>query len=409
MMRKLAVLELRRSVGVGGPEVLIFSIFKHLDKDRFKVYACTFRDRKRRAEDFIGHARGLGMEVATIDTFFNLSPLVLLKLSLLIKRLGIDLIHTHDPKSDLAARIVAPAFRIPVISSAHGFTKISRTHRVWDAVHLFSLRYAANVLVGSRSMKADLVRQGVPRRSIHVVLQGTDPEAAEGIDRRAARAELLARTGLPETAFLIGHLSRLSPEKGQHQLIEAMAAVLGAVPEARLLIAGTGPARPSLEETVRRLKLEETVRFLGFFEEKGVFFKGIDVFVFVSIAPQEILPLVLLEAMAAGTPVVSCDKGGIPEMIEPGREGILVPSGDPSSLARALISLAKDKNARELYGRKGRERVLEEFTERSMVESIGRLYLEAAGLAAPEPRRGPLTERVSHNEKQKEKKGEPLT
>ncbi len=376
-MRRLSVLELRRSVGVGGPEVLIFSIGRHLDPKRFKVYACTFRDRKRKAEEFISHARNLGMEITTIDTYFNLSPLTLIKLYWLLKRLKIDVIHTHDPKADLIARAVGPWCGIPVISSAHGFTKITRTHKVWDAVHQYSLRYAKTVLVGSHAMKADLVRSGVPRSAIHVVLQGTDPKAAEDIDARAAREALLRVTGFPDTAFLIGHLSRLSPEKGQHHLLDALKVVVQEVPEARLLIAGTGPARTLLEKKACQMKLDDKVCFLGFFESKEVFYRGIDLFVFVSIAPKEILPLVLLEAMAAGTPVVSCDKGGIPEMIHHQEHGLLAPCGDPVALARAIITLAYDKQLRDLYGQRGKERVATCFTEKSMVEAIGRLYEDA--------------------------------
>ena len=188
------------------------------------------------------------------------------------------------------------------------------------------------------------------------------------MSREAVRDAL----GIPVDAPVVGNVAHLADHKGQGHLIRAFPAVLAAHPTAHLVIVGEGEARPALEEEIRRLDLEARVHLAGFQTDIAACLGALDLFVMPS--EQEGLCTSLLDALTAGLPVIGSEIGGIPEIIEPERTGLLAPVGDSPALAAAITRLLADRALAAALAEAGREKVARHFSADAMVEGSLRVY-----------------------------------
>jgi glycosyltransferase involved in cell wall biosynthesis len=174
--------------------------------------------------------------------------------------------------------------------------------------------------------------------------------------------------------FVILQVARLDYLKDHATALRGLAQVLPQRPNARLVLVGEGPELRGIQELLRLHRLEAHVRLLGLRNDVARLLPGADLFLLTSIS--EGIPLTVIEAMAAGLPVVSTRVGGLPEVVEEGRTGLLVPSGDPARLAQAICELAAKPSLREEMGRVGRQRAEAVFSERLMHARYEQLYRE---------------------------------
>jgi glycosyltransferase involved in cell wall biosynthesis len=197
-------------------------------------------------------------------------------------------------------------------------------------------------------------------------------------DRMEACCTLPEEYGMGPAAQIVGVVGRLEPEKGHPTLIDAWPLVLGAVPEAYLLVVGEGSRREALEQQVAELGIGGRVIFTGRRDDVPEVTAALDVAVLPSY--REAQGLTILEAMALSRPVVASNVGGIPEMVEDGRTGLLVPPHDASALAAAIIRLLTNHPLADMLARAGHDLVHERFCVELMVSAIEDLYDE--GVAA---------------------------
>jgi glycosyltransferase involved in cell wall biosynthesis len=207
------------------------------------------------------------------------------------------------------------------------------------------------ILAISEGVKDALVRSGVSAAAITVVPSGIDLGATRGGDREQTRE----REGVRPDEILVLQVAALAPHKAQRDLLHAARLALDQRPNLRFWIAGEGPLRRDLEAEHARLGLGEGVRFLGFREDIANLLAAADVFCVSSYL--EGMGTSTLDAMAAGLPVVATRVGGIPEIVDDGATGTLVPPRDATSLARALLDLAADPLRRERMGGEARIKV----------------------------------------------------
>jgi glycosyltransferase involved in cell wall biosynthesis len=178
----------------------------------------------------------------------------------------------------------------------------------------------------------------------------------------------------PDKELVIGTAGRLVELKGIEYLIRAVAAMHSEFPTLRLEIAGSGPQRSKLEEEVARAGLIQKVQFLGWIDDLNKVLPGWDVFVMPSL--EEGFPIAALDAMAAGVPVIASAVGGVPELIQDGKTGWLVPPRDADALASRLRLLLRDPSARVKMGAAGFTRVRDHFNAKQMTAKIAHLYDE---------------------------------
>jgi glycosyltransferase involved in cell wall biosynthesis len=292
---------------------------------------------------------------------------------------GADLVHTHDRRAGLYGRIGGRLRGARVLHTLHGMPEeiavrvgrpdapvppgVSRARLEW-LLHGYlpleaSLARLGDVVTPSRAMADFMLEHGFPERLVHVIPFGAEPG-----EPRASRDG--GRT------LVAGVAANLEHWKGIDTLLEAAAKARSPV---RLEIYGTGSQRDVLERQARELGVE--ARFHGFVADLREPFAGLDVLVQPSRADN--FPLAVLEAMAAGLPVVGARVGGIPELVLDGETGLLVEPEDPAALAAALDSLAESPERREALGRRGRERVAETFTVDAYIRRTIELYEELCG------------------------------
>jgi glycosyltransferase involved in cell wall biosynthesis len=184
--------------------------------------------------------------------------------------------------------------------------------------------------------------------------------------------ELHQANRVSANTVVIGAACRLVPLKGLTTLIRAIASLSSEYPRLRLEIAGSGPQREELEREIHELRLDDQIRLLGWEQDLGHLFRKWDIFAMPSL--DEGLPIATLEAMAEGLPVVATTVGGLPELVEDGHTGLLVPPLDPEAFSKALRRLIADPKLRQSMGSAGRNRAIKKFSVRSMVAKIESIY-----------------------------------
>ncbi|WP_206612643.1 glycosyltransferase family 4 protein [Paenirhodobacter populi] len=267
-----------------------------------------------------------GVETARID--HNRKPLILagsvLRLRRLVRDWQPDVVHAHMMTSAVLAWPVCRLAGVPLITTVHNAFEKSAV--------LMGL--GTRVIAVSEAVRQSMETRGIPARKLVTVLNGTI-----GTVRFRGREAMREPLDHPAILFVAG----LHPRKGLPDLIDAFAIVHARHPEARLYIVGEGPFRDAYEDMARALPCGAAVTFAGGQRDPSPWMRGADIFVLPS--HDEPAGLVLSEAREAGCAVIGTRVGGIPEMLDRGAAGILVPPGDPPALAEALDRLLSDPAA----------------------------------------------------------------
>lgn len=225
--------------------------------------------------------------------------------------------------------------------------------------------YLSTIIVVSYSLEKQIRRLGINSKHIQVIYNGID------IDKcRFSPAVKNYRQH-----FTVGTICRLSPEKGVEYLLQAIAIAKEFIPTLRLVVIGDGPERQKLLWLVRQLNLENSVLFVGFQKEIEKWVDDFDIFVLPSVK-KETFGIVSLYALACGKPVVATRVGGIPEVVDAGKSGILVEPRNAEAIANAVINLHRHPEKRREMGIIGRKTVEQKFSEEMMIDSYEKLFYE---------------------------------
>jgi len=310
-----------------------------------------------------------------------------------------DVVDTHTSKAGAVGRLAAFVYnalrgrrrRCLVVHTFHGhvfrgyFGAVG--NRAVRVAERFLARLTDVIITLSPSQQADIVdRYRVARSDKVVVIPiGLDLESLQSIgeDARHARAAI----GLGESDMVFGFVGRLVPIKDPGTLLQAFSAVRRDVPSARLIVVGDGELRGSLERLAGSLGLGDSAVFLGWRTDLSTIYSSIQVLVLSSLS--EGTPVALIEAMAAGKPVVATAVGGVPDIVADGSSGVLVTPANPAALAEAMTRLAQHPELRRQMGLAGRSRS-GDYSASRLVERTGRLYraglARKRGLPSPPPR-----------------------
>jgi len=307
-------------------------------------------------------ARAAGLAVAALPFRGDLWPPAILGLARILRQTGAEVAQLHDAHA-VSNGLLAAALA--------GKSTLLATRRVDFCLpgYLSRRKYAAcrRVIVVSRAIASILERHGLPADRLRLVY--------EGVPDRAPQAGGRAALGIPEGAPVVGNVAALTDHKDHVSLIEAAARVRARIPDAWFVIVGDGERREHLEALARERGLGGRCLFTGFRNDLDRLLPAFTVFCLSS--HLEGLGTSLLDAMAFGLPVVATAAGGIPEAVEDGRTGRVVPVRDPDALAAALVEVLTDPERQRSLGAAGRLRFLERFTADRMVEATLRVYEEA--------------------------------
>ena len=281
---------------------------------------------------------------------------------------GCDVVHLHSgvwAKGALASR----SARVPAtISTLHGLAYaegwLTEPFRWWGALN------SDLIVAVSAPLRRHLIeRTRIPEAKVTILHNGIDTSRFAPGDRSGM---LRSRFGIAPDVHVIGCVARLDPVKNHALLLASLKQVLASCPQTRLVLVGEGPLRQALEAQVKEMGLCATVIFAGGLADTGPIYRDLDVFVLASLS--EGTSISVLEAMATGLPVVATAVGGTPDLLANGACGLLVPSGDATAMADALIRVLRDGDLRAKLARAGRTRAVSSFSQSAMVVAYEELY-----------------------------------
>jgi glycosyltransferase involved in cell wall biosynthesis len=296
------------------------------------------------------------------------------KFSRLLKQLRPDVVHAHDPHGIAMASLAlslggASGAGAPALVAARRVD----FHLKGNSFSRWKYRQVDCFIAASEAIRRMLVADGVPADRTVTVHEGID------VDHVLAAPPVNVHEAfwLPHHAPVVGNVAALVPHKGQRYLVDAAHLVVQEIPDARFVILGEGELRDHLEKQVREHHLEKHLLLPGFRTDVLGCIKGFDLFVMSSVT--EGLGTSLLDAMACSRPIVATRAGGIPEIVEDGVNGLLVPPRDAASLAAAIVRALADDRLRQRLGATGFARVRERFTVERMVDATAAIYARVAG------------------------------
>jgi glycosyltransferase involved in cell wall biosynthesis len=320
---------------------------------------------------------GLGREIRPLSDFRSL-----LQIYRLIRTFRPAIVHTHTAKAGMLGRLAARLARVPVVvHTFHGHVLRGYfgpfTSSLFQRLEAVLSRLSTALVAVSESVKADLVRLGVAREAhVRVIPLGLE---LEELAAELPRGGLRGPAGIPPDAALVGCVGRLAPIKDLRTFLEAAARVRKHLPDTHFSLVGDGEERTLLEGLAASLGLAGAVHFHGWQGDMTQVYGDLDVV--VNSSRNEGTPVALIEALAAGRPVVATRVGGTPDLLGDGRRGLLVPPADPEALAEAiLLGLRRPEEAAAL-AREGRAYVLGRHSVSRLVDDMDALYRELLATA----------------------------
>ena len=366
MKRRINLLLLITELNVGGAERIVEQLATHLPSDRYRVsVACLYDPQAVGA-----NIRAAGLPVTDFDMRNKGDVRVAYRLLQFLLEDDIQILHAHLFHANLLAATVGRMAGTPVVIATRHSVEIGGAHR--ERVNRLLRPLCDAVVTVSRQVyEVETKRSGTNPAKVVEIPGGVPLDTYVHVD--GVRVEQLRQTWhLPPRASLVGTVGRFVQPKGHAHLLEAMTKVRRHHPDARALLVGDGPLRPEMEAKARELDLSETVIFTGIRRDVPEILALLDIFILPSL--WEGLPVALLEAMAAGLPVVATRVGGVPEVVIDGVTGLLVPPRDPEALSAAILTLLQDPDLRHRMGEAGQRRVRNHFSVDQMIQKTEALY-----------------------------------
>jgi glycosyltransferase involved in cell wall biosynthesis len=369
------IIHLMASPFVGGPERQVLGLARQLPSP-FRTSFLSFAERGL-ARPFLDEARRQGYDA--IELRHNAPRLLacVAEVTAELRQRRADIVCCSGYKPDVIGWRAARRAGVPIVSIAHGWTAATFKVRMYEALDRLVLRRVDAVVCVSQAQGERVRQAGVPESKLVVIPNAVGDEAF-AVAEPGYRAALLKLFPTPPR-LLVGAAGRLSPEKNLALFADAAALVARARPEVGFIVFGEGALREALTTQIARLGLQERFVLAGFRADLGKYLPHLDLAVLSSTT--EGLPVVLLEAFAAGVPMVATAVGGIPEVLEEGRSGYLVASGDVAGFAARMLDALGDNEARRAMGRHGQQRVRRDFTFARQATQYQELFARLAGKA----------------------------
>ncbi len=346
----MKILQVISSSNIGGAENYVVNLSKKLMERGHEVFIIASNNKS-----FKEFLKKNGLAYITVNMVVKFNLLSILKIAAFARKNGIDIIHTNLSKANFMGAIAAKIINIPSISTAHGLNKKTQ--------YIFSDK----IICVSRAVMDNLVSQGMNSEKLFKIYNGIDIKKFDPDNLK--QKDILNN----DVDLNIGIIARLSPEKGVNFFIAAAVLILKETNKIKFFVAGTGKQKDELIGLSKDLGIESFVHFLGFVEEKMTsFLNELDILIFPSI--KEGMPLSLLEVMAMKKAVIVSKAGGMPEVVEDGKNGFVVDIGDTIAIKNAVMRFLEDRQLVLKMGEEARKTILGNFTVDLMTSNVEKLY-----------------------------------
>jgi len=362
------ILYLIVTLPVGGAEEHLLSLIRNLDRSRYDPLVCCIG----KSGPIGGEIEKTGVCVVELGMLSRggFDRRIVRMIREVLRREKISLLHSHLYHANFYGRLAAFQEHIPAVCTIHNTYARPKLHRRF--LNRWLARRSSRIIAVSGPVHDDIVRyDGVDPSKITVIPNGVDMSR---FDISLSREQSRERLGVPLEGFLVGAVGRLEEQKGLSYLIEAIRILVEGGKNVSLFVVGSGREEGRLREQAANSGIADSVFFLGTRRDVPELYRAMDVFALSSL--WEGGPITLLEAMASGVPVVATPVGFVPEVLQDGKNGFIVPIRDPEELAEALWKVHEDPFTAEAAAQAGRETVRDRYSHQFLAERVMAVYEE---------------------------------
>jgi glycosyltransferase involved in cell wall biosynthesis len=378
--KRIKVLHLVYSPGFGGIESIVINWCHAFDRREFDVFVACFCGDRNREAPFLQATEAAGIPVLPVP-WSRFKPF--LKCARAVARIvdehQIDIVHTHAYYGDAVGALAGKLTRTKTVATVYVWGKYELHRQIMHAIDWLSIQFMTRVTAHCRDTARKTFVIGTPRRDIQVLLPGY-PHTRPLLNEPQRRAQRLA-AGIADGEILLVNAARLAPEKAHDQLLNSFRAIHTRHPQTRLWISGVG--LESVERRLlalrRELALESSVAFVGFRQDFGSLLDVADLMVHPSHV--EGISQSVMGGMAAALPVVASNVGGLAEIIDHGRTGLLIEENDVDGFSEAVMGLLADPPRARAMGLAARGAIERELSTEAAVRTVETLYREMASCA----------------------------
>lgn len=365
------VLHTESSPGLGGQEIRTLNEARWIGERGWRVIVAGQPEGR-----FVTRAREAGLETAPLRMRSPWDLSAVARLTRLIRGEGVSVVHTHSSVDGWLGGLAARVARVPVVRTRHVSIPVRRG---FNPVYTW---LADRVITSGEAIRRIIVGAGVPAGRVVAIPAGVDLETLPFRSGPFRTGVSGAFQGLPLSSPVIGSVAMFRGSKGHAHLLEAFAVVRAVHPTATLLLVGDGIRRGWVEGLAREAGLADHVVFTGFSDDVPALLAMMDCFVLASTRTEGV-PQSLLQAFAAGVPVVASDIGGVPEVVADEVTGLLAESGSAGALASGIERVLSDAPAAVRRAEAARALVEERFSHAASISRLLQLYGELLAPAAP--------------------------
>lgn len=370
----IKIIELITSLDFGGTQKMLFETLKRINREKYQFIVVSLKGRgvyTQEIEELGIKVVNLGVNggVSKFRLFLSL-PIVFFKLLKILIKEKPQIVHSYLFQANILGRIAAKIVRVPAIICSLRVMD-PRKYQIW--LERITKNFVTLFIANSEILRQfSIFNAGINPEKIITIYNGIDSNRYSYLNPQSKREEL----GIKENDYLIGTIGRLDEQKGIEYLFKALKIIKEQIQNFKCLVVGNGRLRSKLEQLKVKLGIKENVILTGARTDANDLMAMFNLFVLPSL--WEGLPNVLLEAMACEKPIIATNVGGVPELIENEKSGILVEPKDPNSLAKAIIELIKNKEKSKIVSQQARKRV-EKFSLDKMVKEIEKIYDQQLG------------------------------
>lgn len=363
----MKVFQLISSGGMYGAEAMLLNLTRGLVTNKCDVLVGVFHNRQNPHLEIAEQLKSGGLPVELIPCDGQLDFVALRKIRHLIKVKGCSIAHSHGYKANVYTFMASRFSSIPIVATAHNWTGKSEVPSIYNKMDRLALRSFCRVAAVSDGVTQKLLTAGVRSSRIIRIPNGVDLDLFD----TSTSFDTELRSG---SDAVVGVVGRLVKDKGCDYFLRAVADTLPRFPRTKFVFIGDGPERKSLELLTRDLNIQENVAFLGYRSDMPRIYSSMDFCVLPSLL--EGMPMTVLEAMAAGKPVIATSVGEIPKMLDANVDGLLVSPASIEELRTAMIRLLGDTSLRQQMSENARKKAHKCFSAGGMARAYIGLYDE---------------------------------
>jgi glycosyltransferase involved in cell wall biosynthesis len=358
------VLQVVLSLSPGGTERLVIELARRLH-GRCGMAVCCLDEPGAWAQELLDR----GIPVTSLGRRPGFSPTLGRQIAAIAREQRATVLHCHHYSPFVYGTLARWWQPLQMVFTEHGRANDGPPSRKRLVANQLFARVPAHIYAVSQDLRRHMIAEGFPAGRVEVIYNGVDVGAAPPAQRDAPKKALL---GLAPTDLVVGAVGRLDPVKDVPTLLAAFREVAATLPNARLVLIGDGPERARVARLVADLELRDLVTLTGYRRDVRELLPALDMYVNTSVF--EGVSLTILEAMAAGLPVVATHVGGTPEVVVHGSTGLLVPPRAPAAVAEAIREVLCDPRRRAAFGQAGRSRLEQHFSIDRMVSEYENAY-----------------------------------